>query len=151
MKNKMEFGVGLFVLAGLAAIFYLAIAIGGARLWGGDTYQLEARFSSVAGLNVGSRVDIAGVRVGTVRGIRLDPQQFVAIVTLELPRSIELDDDTIASIRTAGLIGDRFVSLSPGGSGIPLEPGDMILDTESAMDIESLISRFAFGSIDDDN
>ncbi|MDV7397658.1 outer membrane lipid asymmetry maintenance protein MlaD, partial [Arthrospira platensis SPKY1] len=121
------------------------------RLWGGDTYQLEARFSSVAGLNVGSRVDIAGVRVGTVRGIRLDPQQFVAIVILELPRSIELDDDTIASIRTAGLIGDRFVSLSPGGSGIPLEPGDMILDTESAMDIESLISRFAFGSIDDDN
>ncbi len=150
MKHKMEFGVGLFVLAGLAAIFYLAIAIGGARLWGGDTYRLDARFSNVAGLNVGSRVDIAGVRVGTVRAITLDQKHFVAIVTLEIPSSIELDDDTIASVRTAGLIGDRFISLSPGGSGIRLEPGDLIIDTESAVDIESLISRFAFGSIDDE-
>jgi phospholipid/cholesterol/gamma-HCH transport system substrate-binding protein len=151
MKNKMEFGVGLFVLAGLAAIFYLAIAIGGASLWAGDTYRLEARFGNIAGLNVGSRVDIAGVRVGTVRSIQLDQNHFVAIVTIELPSSIQLDDDTIASIRTAGLIGDRYISLSPGGSGIPLAPGDMIIDTESAVDIESLISRFAFGSIDEEN
>ena len=149
-NRKMEFGVGLFVLVGLAAVLYLAVSIGGMRFFGGDRYTLEARFSNVAGLNSGSRVDIAGVRVGTVRDIRLNYEQFVAIVTIELPTKIQLDEDTIASIKTAGLIGDRYISLSPGGSGIPLEPGDMIVDTESAIDIEGLISRFAFGSIDEE-
>jgi phospholipid/cholesterol/gamma-HCH transport system substrate-binding protein len=98
-------------------------------------------------VNPGSRIEIAGVRVGTVKDIVLD-ERFFAIVTLELPNAIQLDDDTIASVKTAGLIGDRFIELDPGGSGFQLEPGDMIVDTESALDIESLISRFALGGID---
>ena len=69
-------------------------------------------------------------------------------MTLELPNDLTLDDDTIISVKTAGLIGDRYLSVSPGGSGFPLEPGDMVVDTESALDIESLISRFALGGID---
>ena len=69
-------------------------------------------------------------------------------MTLELPNDLTLDDDTIISVKTAGLIGDRYLSVSPGGSGLPLEPGDMVVDTESALDIESLISRFALGGID---
>lgn len=148
-NRKIEFLVGCFVLVGLVAILYLAIQIGSARFFGTDSYTLEARFSSASGVNPGSRVEIAGVRVGTVKDVTLN-ENFFAIVTLELPKSLQLDDDTIASVKTAGLIGDRFIDLSPGGSGFQLEPGDMIVDTESAMDIESLISRFALGGIDEE-
>lgn len=150
MNNRtIEFLVGCFVLAGMAAVFYLALQVGSAQLFNKDSYELRARFSSASGVNPGSRVEIAGVRVGTVKDLILNEETFFAIATLELPNSIQLDDDTIASIKTAGLIGDRFIDLSPGGSGLPLEPGDMIVDTESAMDIESLISRFALGGIDE--
>ena len=151
MKNtKIEYLVGCFVLAGLAAILYLAIQIGGARVFKGDVYELQAQFSSAAGVNPGSRVEIAGVRVGTVKSVYLDETYF-ARVTLELPRSVKVDADTIASIKTSGLIGDRFIELSPGGSGLFLEAGEMIYDTESALDIEDLISRFALGDIDEKN
>jgi len=147
--RKIEFLVGCFVLLGLVAVLYLALQVGGARLFSKHSYTLEARFSSVSGVNAGSRVDIAGVKVGTVTDVVLNDRYF-AIVTIELPNHIQLDDDTIASIKTAGLIGDRYISLSPGGSGFPLEPGDMIIDTESALDIEGLISRFAMGGIDEE-
>ncbi|MDQ8194668.1 outer membrane lipid asymmetry maintenance protein MlaD [Coraliomargarita sp. SDUM461004] len=148
MKNRsIEFLVGCFVLVGLAAVLYLAIQVGSARFFGSDHYTITARFSSASGVNAGSRVEIAGVRVGTVKDVSLN-ERFDAIVTLELPKSLELDEDTIASVKTAGLIGDRYINLSPGG-GMPMEPGYEIVDTESAMDIESLISRFALGGIDE--
>lgn len=149
MNNRtIEFLVGGFVLVGLAAVLYLAIQVGSARYFGGDSYILEARFTSASGVNPGSRVEIAGVRIGTVKDVVLD-ENFAAIVTLELPKTLELDEETIASVKTAGLIGDRFIELSPGGFGEVLQDGDLIVDTESAMDIESLISRFALGGIDD--
>jgi len=149
MNNRtIEFLVGCFVLVGLAAVFYLALQVGSAQLFNKDSYELKARFGSTTGVNPGSRVEIAGVRVGTVKEIVLN-DNFYAIATLQLPNRIQLDDDTIASVKTAGLIGDRFITLDPGGSGFPLEPGDMIVDTESALDIESLIGRFALGGIDD--
>jgi len=147
-KRTIEFLVGCFVLVGLAAVLYLAVQVGSARVFGSDSYTLDARFSSASGVNPGGRIEIAGVRIGTVKNVVLS-DNFFAIVTLELPNSLQLDDDTIASVKTAGLIGDRFIDLSPGGSGFALEPGDMIVDTESALDIESLISRFAFGGIDE--
>jgi phospholipid/cholesterol/gamma-HCH transport system substrate-binding protein len=148
MKNrKIEYLVGCFVLAGLTSILYLAIQVGGARVFGGDSYELKAQFSSAAGVNPGSRVEIAGVRVGTVKRVELDEAYF-AMVTLELPNSLKVDEDTIASVKTSGLIGDRFIELSPGGSDLHLEDGGMIYDTESALDIEDLISRFALGGID---
>ncbi|MDP4612041.1 MAG: outer membrane lipid asymmetry maintenance protein MlaD [Opitutales bacterium] len=148
-NRKIEFLVGCFVLVGLGAVLYLAIQVGSARFYNSDSYELKARFSSISGVNTGSRIEIAGVRVGTVTEIVLN-DDFFAILTLELPNSIQLDDDTIASVKTAGLIGDRYINLSPGGSGLPLEPGDTIVDTESAMDIEGLISRFALGGIDEE-
>lgn len=147
-NRKIEFLVGCFVLLGMGAILYLAIQVGSARVFGGDNYQLQARFSSTSGVNVGSRVEIAGVRVGTVTSIVLN-DNFYSIVTFELPSSIQLDDDTIVSVKTAGLIGDRYLDISPGGSGLSFEAGDMIVDTEPALDIEGLISRFAFGGIDE--
>jgi len=143
-RKWIEFAVGCFVLAGIVAVLYLAIQVGGARFFGGDSYTLQARFSSVSGVNEGSRVEIAGVGVGSVKSIELN-DNFFAIATLQVREDLTLDDDTIASVKTSGLIGDRFIELAPGGSGIPLEPGDMIVDTESALDIESLISRFALG------
>jgi phospholipid/cholesterol/gamma-HCH transport system substrate-binding protein len=147
-KRTLELIVGCFVLLGLGAILYLALQVGSARFFGSDRYELQARFSSASGVNPGSRVEIAGVQVGSVREIVLS-DNFYAIVTLELPKQITLDDDTIASVKTAGLIGDRYIQLAPGGSGFALEPGDLIVDTESALDIESLISRFALGGIDE--
>ena len=147
-NRKIEFLVGCFMLVGIGAILYLAIQVGSARVLGGNNYALQARFSSTSGVNVGSRVEIAGVRVGTVKSITLS-DNFYSIVTFDLPDSIQLDDDTIVSVKTAGLIGDRYLDISPGGSGMPLEAGDLIVDTESALDIEGLISRFAFGGIDD--
>ncbi len=146
-KHTLEFFVGCFVLLGMAAVLYLALQVGGARFFASDRYELQARFSSASGVNPGSRVEIAGVRVGSVREVELS-DDFYAMVTLELPNRIELDDDTIASVKTAGLIGDRYINLAPGGSGFPLAPGDLIVDTESALDIESLIGRFAIGGID---
>ena len=148
MNNRnIEFFVGCFVLFGLGAVIYLAVSVGSARFSKSDTYILEARFSSASGVNPGSRVEIGGVRIGTVKDVTLS-DNFFAIVTMEMPNSIVLDDDTIASVKTAGLIGDRFIELSPGGSGFPLEAGDLIVDTESALDVESMIRRFAIGGID---
>ena len=148
MKNRsIEFLVGSFVLLGLAAVLYLAIQVGSARFFGSDSYTVTASFSSASGVNPGSRVEIAGVRVGTVKDVVLN-EFFDAIVTLELSNSLELDEDTQASVKTAGLIGDRFIELHPGG-GSPMEPGFKIVDTESALDIESLIDRFLPGGIDE--
>jgi len=147
MKQRtLEFVVGLFVLAGLAAVLYLALQVGGARFLDRDAYTLRARFSNVSGLNEGSAVRIAGVRKGTVADIELN-DRFYAIATLRLEGSLKLSDGTIASVKTSGLIGDKYVSLSPGGGGMPLKPGDMIIDTEPALDIEDLIRKFAFGDM----
>lgn len=148
-SSKLQFIVGLFVLVGLAAVIYLSLQIGGIRFNYGDTYSLSARFTTAAGLNVGSRVTIAGVRVGEVTDVNIDTRDMVAIVDFRVPSHLQLDDDTVAGIRSSGIIGDKFLALQPGGSGMYLEPGDMIIDTSPAIDLEDLIARFAFGSVDD--
>lgn len=147
-SRKIETLVGIFVLAGLACLAYLAINLGGLNLFGDATYPLKARFNSVGNLHEGAAIRIAGVQVGAVSHIELDFDQFVAIVSFDVQSDLALDDDTIASIKSNGLIGNKFIELSPGGSGIPLEAGDLIIDTESAVDIEGLISRFAFGDVE---
>lgn len=147
MNNRtIEFLVGCFVLAGLAAVFYLALQVGSARFFNSDSYELQARFSSATGVNPGSRIEIAGVPVGTVKEIVLS-DNYEAITTLELPKHIQLDDDTIASVKTAGLIGDRFVELSPGTSGKILQAGDRITQTEKAFSLESALTAFGTGPV----
>jgi phospholipid/cholesterol/gamma-HCH transport system substrate-binding protein len=148
-RTTIEFIAGLFVLLGLVAIAFLAIRMAGSNVLYGETYTLQARFNNVSGLNVGGPVRIAGVPVGKVEAINLDRERFQAIVTFRLRKEIQLDDDTIASVRTSGLIGDKFLALLPGGSGFVLAEGDVIIDTESTVDLESLISRFAFGEVND--
>ena len=144
--KKIEIIVGLFVLSGLIGIFFLAFRIGKSEFIGQKTYELNAVFNNLSGVSENARVEIAGVRVGSVENIELNVD-FQAIVTLKLPEHLKLDDDTIAAVKTSGLIGDRFIELLPGGSGIQLEPGDLIFDTQSAIDLESLISKFGFGNL----
>lgn len=146
-SKKIDLSVGAFVLVGILAILYLAIKIGGGRLTGGDAREVKAIFSNVGGLNPASNVMIAGVKIGTVNSIALNPDTLKAEVTLRIDQGIALYDDATASIRTNGLIGDKYISIYPGTPDIGLELDGPIVDTESAIDIEGLISRFAFGSV----
>ena len=148
MRDKqLEFGVGLFVLLGLAAVVYLTIKLGAGSFVATDTYPLEARFANTGGLNKGSTVMLGGVTVGRVEGVRIDPGDFSAIVDMSIMREVQLPADTMASIRTSGLIGDKFVALAPGAEESFLNPFDRIVMTESAVELESLISKMAFGSV----
>jgi phospholipid/cholesterol/gamma-HCH transport system substrate-binding protein len=145
-QSSMELSAGAFVLLGLAAIAWFAIQAGARLPMAGSTYTINARFSNAGGLKPGSQVFLAGVPVGRVDTINLDPQ-FAAIVQMEVEKNVQLPNDTIASIKTTGLLGDKFIALSPGSATQNLAAGGTITDTESAVDLESLISRIAFGNI----
>ncbi len=143
-RFTIETWVGLFVVAGLAGLFFLATRMGDVGVFEPETYSVTARFTSVSGLKEGGMVELAGVRVGKVSRIVLDPDAYEAVVHLSLNRNVELQEDSVASIRTAGIIGDRYVKLSPGGSELTLEDGDEIIETESAISIEELVSKYIF-------
>ncbi len=145
-KNK-ELAVGIFVLIGLLCVGYLTVKLGKMELSGGDSYTLYARFHSVAGLRTGAEVEIAGVSVGRVSSITLDTATSQAVVALSLSNNVELTEDVIASVKTSGIIGDKYINLTPGGYGEILMAGDTIIETESALDIEELISKFVFGEV----
>lgn len=147
-KGSVETAVGIFVLIGIACIGYLTIKLGQMDWIGDNHYPVLARFQSVAGLKSGSDVQMAGVKIGQVESIRLDHDHKVAIVHMKIQNGVALADDVIASIKTAGLIGDKYVMLSPGGSDEALGAGDMIVDTESALDIEELVSKYVFGKVE---
>lgn len=146
--TRLDFAVGSFVLAGLAALAYLAFKIGGGAFFGGDTTTVRARFTNLGGLAPGASVLVSGVAVGRVESVTLD-DRFAAIATLRVRADLALPTDSMAAIRSSGLIGDKHVALIPGADDAVLKPGDLIIDTESAVDLESLISKFAFGSVSD--
>ncbi len=144
-KTKLELIVGVFVLVGILCLGYLSIKLGKLELIGGNVYEVVAQFTSASGLKPGSAIEIAGVEVGRVRGIVLKDDR--AAVTLAVDNSIKLYTDTIASIKTRGIIGEKFLALSPGGGGDPLKPGDTIRDTESGLDLEELVSQYVHGKV----
>ncbi len=146
-RQSFELSVGVFVLAGIIAVAYLAVNLGELDIFGKQYYNLKARFQSVSGLNVGARVEVSGVGVGKVTAIDLDLKSMAALVTFKVIKELEVTDDTIASIRTSGLIGDKYIKLSPGGSEEVLAEGDIITETESAIDIEELIGKYVFGGV----
>jgi phospholipid/cholesterol/gamma-HCH transport system substrate-binding protein len=149
-RYAVETSVGVFVFVTLLCVGYLTIQLGELDFLGTDTYPVKARFNSVSGLKVGNEVQIAGVSVGKVESIDLQKDRFVAIVTMSIDKDVTLSDDSMAAVKTSGLIGDKYISLSPGGSGMVLEPGDMIIDTQSPIDVEELVGKYVFGGGQDD-
>jgi len=144
-KAKLELVVGIFVLAGIACLTYLSIKLGKLELIGGDVYEVEAQFNTATGLKPGASIEIAGVEVGRVKGITLKDDRAAVLLTVN--NSVQLYSDTIASIKTRGIIGEKFLQLSPGGGGDPLKPGDTIRDTESGLDLEELVSQYVHGKV----
>ena len=144
--TRLDLAVGSFVLVGLAALAWLALKIGGGALVGGDTIPIRARFTNLGGIAPGASVLISGVAVGKVEKVELD-ERFAAIATLRVRKDVKLPADTMAAIRSSGLIGEKHVALTPGADEALLQPNELITDTESAVDLESLISRFAFGGV----
>jgi len=145
-RLNIELAVGVFLIAGLAGFFYLAIKMGDIGLFEQKRYSVNARFTSTSGLKEGAFVELAGVRVGKVSSIRLDPSSYESVVEISIPEEVKLQEDSIASIRTAGIIGDKFVKLTPGGLDDYIDEGGEIVETESSLDIEELISKYIFES-----
>lgn len=144
-RFNLELVVGVFVLIGLACLAYLAIKLGKMEILGGGK-EVYAVFDNVSGLKNGAAVEIAGVEVGRVQSIVLTSLEQ-ARVGLTLPKDLQVHEDAIASIRTKGIIGDKYVSLSPGSSEKLVPPGGKIFNTESAIDLEQLISSYIHGKV----
>jgi phospholipid/cholesterol/gamma-HCH transport system substrate-binding protein len=144
-RVKLEIAVGAFVLLGLICLGYLSIKLGRLEVVGGQAYEIQADFDSASGLKPGAAVEIAGVEVGRVKTIRLRGDR--AAVSLAIWNGERLHGDAIASIKTRGVIGEKFVALSRGGADDVLKPGDTIRDTESGLDLEQVISQFIHGGV----
>jgi len=150
-KYSIETVVGIFVVIGLLCVGYMTVKLGKISLLGDEYYSLYASFASVSGLRIGNPVEIQGIEVGRVGRLKIDQEKQIAVVELKIKKGIKIYDDAGASVRTAGLIGDRFVKIDPGGAGEILKPGGVITETTSPVDIEDLISKYAFGDIKKDD
>ncbi len=148
MTGYKETAVGIFLLLGLLCVGWLTVKLGRMEVLSDEGFRLSARFSSVSGLRVGADVEIAGVPVGKVSGIELTQQgESAAIVHLRLTPGLRLSDDSIAAVKTSGLIGDKYINIAPGGSATLLTQNGEITETQAAVDLESLIGKFAFGGV----
>lgn len=139
--------VGIFLLISLICVGYLSIKLGKMEIFGQKGYTITAQFGSIAGLRNGANVEIAGVAVGRVTKIYIDTETYMALVDMLINENISLSEDTMAAVKTSGLIGDKYIGLEPGGTDELLTAGAIIVDTESTVDIESLISKFVFGGV----
>jgi phospholipid/cholesterol/gamma-HCH transport system substrate-binding protein len=144
-KFDLEVTVGIFVLAGLFCLGYLSIKLAKMEILGGEKYEVYAVFSDVGGLKAGSSVAIAGLEIGRVSSIELE--DYEARVVLSINKDIKLQEDTIAAIKTRGLIGEKFLALTPGGSEKLISPGGQIREAIPPVDIEELISKYVFGKV----
>lgn len=144
-NRTLEIGTGLFVLLGFAALLFLTTQLPASGLkFGGATagYKVTAEFDNIGDLKAGSPVTMSGVRVGQVTAIRFDPKDFKAVVTMRMdPQYNQIPDDSFASIQTQGLLGGKYIGLSPGGSDTFLKDGSHIDQTQSAIVLESLINK----------
>ncbi|MCF6159435.1 MAG: outer membrane lipid asymmetry maintenance protein MlaD [wastewater metagenome] len=146
-KFDVEVAVGIFVFFGLLCMGYISVKLGKINLIGEHYYPVKAVFSTVKGLKKNTVVEISGVEVGKVGNIKL--VDYTAEVTLLIRKGIELQDDAIVSIRTKGLMGEKYVEIAPGASDILIEPGGTLIETEPPIDIEKLIGNFVFGKVED--
>ena len=144
-RSALELGIGLFVIIGILALAYLSVKLGRVDFLGGQGYQITADFPSVGGLKTGSTVEIAGVEVGRVEAITLADYQ--ARVIMRIQNWVKLQEDSIASIKTKGLIGEKYVRINPGGSDRMIKPNGRIREVEPPVDFEELLSKYIFGKV----
>jgi phospholipid/cholesterol/gamma-HCH transport system substrate-binding protein len=144
-KFDLELAVGLFIIAGIVCLGYLSIKLGKMEIVGERGYEIYGVFSNIGGLKVGSSIEIAGVNVGRVKNITLENYQ--ANVVLNLPKGLKIQEDAIVSVKTKGLIGEKYIEITPGASEKTVQPGGRIRETQPAVDLEELISKFIFGKI----
>lgn len=147
MKERLglELSVGVFMIVGILCLGYLSAKMGKLEVWGSPGYEVFAVFSDIGGLRSGSPVVIAGVDVGRVKAISL--VDYEARVALQIEAGLVLREDAVASVKTRGLIGEKFIQISVGAADAAVKPGGRIRQTESAVDIEALISKYAFGDL----
>lgn len=144
--NTLEMVVGLFMVIGFAAFGYLALQLGEVSfLTDSKTYVIKAEFDNVAGVKKGASVQVAGVVVGEVSQVELGEDEL-AVLSFKIDNSLKVPIDSMASVKSQGIIGDKYIQLSLGGDEEFFKPGELLVETESSLDIESLISKFAFGS-----
>lgn len=144
-RTKINVAVGLFLVVGVLALAYLSIRLGKVSFLGGSGYVVSADFPSVGGLKAGSSVEIAGVQIGRVESIGLADYQ--GRVVLRLDGNVKIQEDSIASIKTKGLIGEKYIRISPGGSDKIIPPHGRIREVEPPVDLEELISKYIFGKV----
>lgn len=145
--SRFDILVGVFLVIGFVAFGWLALQLGEVPLLAGvQRYDIDAEFHNVSGVKAGADVQISGVSVGSVKGMRLS-KDGLAVVTMQLDNAIKVPMDSIVSVKSQGIIGDKYLQISLGGDEELYQPGDVIVDTESSVDLESLISKFAFGQV----
>ena len=144
-RSKLHLGVGIFMVLGILALGYLSVKLGRVSFLGGSGYLVTVDFPSVGGLKEGSTVEIAGVEIGRVESIGLADYQ--ARVRLRVNQDVKLQEDSIASIKTKGLIGEKYVRISPGGSDRIIAPNGKIREVEAPVDFEELLSKYIFGKV----
>ncbi len=145
-KFDLELAVGLFVLIGMSSLIFLSVKLGRLDTIGRGKYILYAAFENAGGIKSGATVEIAGVEVGRVKSVDID-KDYRALISLSIEKDIKIQEDAIASIRTKGLIGEKYIEISPGGSENILPNGGTIKETEPAIDVEKIIGKFVFGKI----
>jgi phospholipid/cholesterol/gamma-HCH transport system substrate-binding protein len=144
-RSVLDLAVGIFVLIGVLALGWLSVKLGRVEFLGGSGYQVTADFPSVGGLKAGSAVEIAGVEIGRVEGITLADYQ--ARVRIRIRSDVKLQEDSIASIKTKGLIGEKYIRINPGGSDRIIQPNGRIREVEPPVDFEELLSKYIFGKV----
>lgn len=150
-KYAMETAVGIFVVLGLILIGYMTVKLGHVTFFGDDSYMLRAGFTTVTGLRAGNPVYILGIEVGRVDRIYMDQENQKAVVEMKIKKGVKIYDDAIASIKTEGLIGDKYLSIDPGGGGDLLKNKGVIIETQAPIDIGDLIGKYAFGEVKNDS
>ena len=146
-KLSIETIAGFFVLIGIICIGYMTLKLGNVNMFKSDSYKLYAKFSSVSGLRINNTIEMLGMEIGRVIGFKMDQEKQLVIVEMQIDNGIMIYQDAIASIKTSGLIGEKYININPGGAFERLLPGTTIIDTEPPIDLTDIISKYAFGDI----
>ena len=149
-RTKLDLWVGMFVVAGIAALVMLSLKVGNLSTYNvSETYQVQAYFSNIGGLKPKASIRSAGVLVGRVTDITLDTERYEAKVSMSLDKRYQFPKDTFANILTSGLLGEQYIGLVPGGDSEMIKGGDLIKKTQSAMVLEDLIGKFIYSKADE--